>query len=170
MKRAKHSVLPPITADRLRELLHYDPATGFFTWKKEPSSKTKIGARAGSANSAGYGQIGLDGRMYRSNRLAVLYMTGQWPAGVVDHRNGDIRNDSWGNLRDVPSHVNQQNMRRARVDNSTGFLGVIRSGKRFMARIKDSGRLVNLGSFETPQEAHEVYLAEKRIRHAGCTI
>lgn len=159
-----------LTAGRLRELLHYDPETGIFSWKQEPSSKTKIGARAGSYNAKGYGQIGLDGRMYRSNRLAVLYMTGNWPSGVVDHRNGDIRDDAWKNLRDVPSHVNQQNMRRPRADNSTGFLGVIRSNKRFAARIRAEGRVIHLGTFNTPQEAHEAYVAEKRIRHPGCTI
>ncbi len=131
-----------LTAKRLRELLEYDQETGIFSWKQEPSSKTKIGARAGSFNAKGYGQIGLDGRMYRTNRLAVLYMTGNWPVGVVDHRNGDVRDDAWDNLRDVPSHVNQQNMRRPRADNSTGFLGVIRAKNRFAARIRAEGRVI----------------------------
>ncbi len=44
--------------------------------------------------------------------------------------------------------------------------GVIRRGRRFLARIRDGGKDRRLGAFATPDEAHEAYLAAKQIGNA----
>ena len=36
-----------ITAERLRELLHYDTATGVFVWRTRPGPAVKVGDVAG---------------------------------------------------------------------------------------------------------------------------
>lgn len=80
-----------LTAGRLRELLHYNPETGTFTWiaRSAHGSHIRIGAIAGSSpNSNGYLQIRADGRTYKAHRLAWLYVNGEWPRADIDHKNG----------------------------------------------------------------------------------
>ena len=66
-----------ITYARLREVLHYDPATGAFTWLKTLSKRRKAGLSAGSLSSAGYILICIDDVRTRAHRLAWLYVTGE---------------------------------------------------------------------------------------------
>ena len=67
-----------LTAQRLRELLTYDPETGVFVWNKKISDKVKIGAVAGSyAPSRRYITIGICGTQYPAHRLAVFYICGR---------------------------------------------------------------------------------------------
>jgi hypothetical protein len=48
-----------ITAERLRELLHYNPDTGAFTWLVKRGNKIRIGDIAGSLTAHGYRAIRL---------------------------------------------------------------------------------------------------------------
>lgn len=160
----------PLTAERLRELLHYDPKTGIFTRRVTVNSVARAGDVCGGDDSHGYLQVKIDRRGYRLNRLAWLYMTGDWPAGDVDHRDTIRTNNCWTNLRDVSHRVNAQNLRKATSKSKTGFLGVVKKGNRFDANIKTNGKAKYLGSYSQPDQAHAAYLAAKRELHQGCTI
>ena len=47
--------------------------------------------------------------------------------------------------------------------NKTGFKGVSKSGRKYLASISINGQRVNLGSFDTPEQAHVAFLeAEKK--------
>ena len=164
-----------LNAERLREALNYYPDTGLFRWKIRTSNRVKVGDIAGAQNSkTGYQSISIDGKLHRSNRLAWLYVTGAWPAGDADHRNGVRADNRFENLRDVSRTVNLQNQRAARGNNrSSGLLGVSESkgrAKSWRASIKNEGRDQYLGRFHTKEEAHDAYLAAKRKLHEGCTI
>lgn len=159
-----------LTAQELRQILHYDPETGVFTWLIKPSARTDAGSVAGSDNGSGYLAIGYKRKRYYCHRLAVLWMTGEWPEDRVDHRDGDTHNNAWGNLRDTSQLVNQQNQRRPRSDNTTGFLGVYPQGDKFIAQIGICGKRWKIGQFDTAEEASEAYLSAKRDLHEGCTI
>lgn len=156
-----------LTAEELREIWHYDPDTGSFTWRKP----TKIGRPPGTkVNKRGYVTIMIRYKNYFAHRLAWLYMTGEWPKNRIDHINGVGSDNRFCNLRDVTVTVNAENQRRPRKDNGVGFLGVAKNNKRFMAKIKVNGKFVYLGTFDTPEEAHAAYLEAKRQMHVGCAI
>lgn len=160
-----------ITAERLRELLHYDPETGIFTWI--PDSSTYRNTRlvtAGFIASSGYHIIKISETAFKAHRLAWMYAYGSLPVGVIDHINGIKSDNRIANLRDVTSTTNLENQKTAHSNNKLGLLGVTRFRKRYAAHIRINKILYFLGSFATPELAHAAYLAAKRERHEGCTI
>ena len=162
-----------ITLDQLCALLHYNPETGHFIWRVKTCRKVVPGTIAGYVKPEGYRVIRIDKKRYRANRLAWFYMTGVWPTGDVDHIDGDPRNDTFKNLRDVSTAGNIQNQKRAHARNkSSGLLGVstLRSSKRWRARICTNGVHTLIGWFDTAEEAHQAYLEVKRKHHSTCTV
>lgn len=112
-----------ITAERLRQLLRYDPDTGSWTWLVSPSRNIKVGDLAGTTKQDGYRQLRVGGEGYLSARLAVLYMTGQYPVKQVDHANQIRWDDRWANLREATPSDNNSN-RRLQGNNTSGYRGV----------------------------------------------
>ena len=158
-----------LTSERLRELLHYEPSTGSFTWRKA-WPRMPVGSLAGHRTGLGYWRIKVEGGNYLAHRLAWLYMTGHWPPGDIDHIDTDSLNNRWENLRSVTEHENLQNQRRAHRNNKVGVLGVSKFSWGCVSRIRVNGRDVRLGTFATVEEAHQAYLAAKRLHHPGNTL
>ena len=82
------------TAQRLRELTDYDPATGRFTRRTGPKAGKPFRKSRGKKPV----RIKLDGKTYLAAQCAWLWMTGEWPAGRVIHKDGNVKNDCWLNL------------------------------------------------------------------------
>lgn len=147
-----------ISADRLRELVDYDPETGVFRWKYRKSIRVKkVGAIAGGVGSKGYWQIRIDGQLFYAHRLACRWMTGKWPQ-EIDHANRNKLDNRWANLRICSRPENHYN-RLAQANNSSGFKGVTfnkRLGK-WAAQINAECKHINLGLFATIEEANEAY-------------
>lgn len=146
-----------VTSSRLRALFIYDPVTGYFT-RLVRAGHAKAGVVAGSVHKeTGYRHINIDGYPYCAHRLAFLYMTGEWPISIVDHKDRNKDNNRWDNLRNA---TNSQNSANSSVSKSmSGYKGVIlykRTG-RYAARIRCNGIQIHLGYFSTPEEAHEAY-------------
>ena len=159
-----------LTAEQLRDLLHYDPETGQFTWKDSVKGRM-AGQRAGCLFDRGYRRVRVNYRFYAEHRLVWLYVTGEWPRHQIDHINGQRDDNRIANLRDVCRSTNAQNQRKAVTGSATGVLGVQRGYKgQFNAYISDSGRSRYLGTYPTPEEAHKAYLVAKRAIHPGCTL
>ena len=137
-----------ITAERVRELLHYDPETGVFTWLVN-RSRVRAGMRAGTRHATGYTYITLEGREYKAHRLAWLYVYSVHPTGQVDHINRVRSDDRIANLRDVPGAVNARN-RTPSATSSVACNGVYfhRGMQRFQACIHHDGGLKHLGTFD----------------------
>jgi hypothetical protein len=166
-----------LTAQRLRELLNYDADTGLFTWRvtigcghRREQVKRRAGDNAGYVNADGYVMIGIEGREYRAHRLAWLYMKGEWPASLLDHKNREKADNRWDNLREADKSVNSQNVLGARSSNRTGLQGVSYQANGYFARIRLNGAVTYLGRFKSADEAHQAYLTAKRRLHEGCTI
>jgi len=164
-----------LSAERLRELLHYDPLTGVFTRR---SGWGADGRTAGGADQRGYVIVKVGGARHKAHRLAWLYVHGEWPKHTIDHINGVKDDNRIANLRDVPQRVNSQNVRKPLRRNGTGFLGVTRvvtsAGKtRYQAAVGAADgrrKKLHVGTYSTPEAAHQAYLAKKRELHEGNTL
>jgi len=153
-----------LTAARLRELLHYDPETGIFTWKVS-TKKIRAGQTAGSKNREGYINIQIQGCKWKAHRLALLYVTGYMPAMQVDHINGNPMDNRLCNLREA-SHTENRRNAGVQRNNKSGFKGVCwsKQNKGWHAQISIDGKRTSLGYFSTPESAHEAYkIAAKRL-------
>jgi hypothetical protein len=151
--------LPHVTAERLREVLDYDPETGLFTWRGANTGKgcktTRAGKGAGHINAQGYVTIGVGGRNYPAHRLAFLWMTGSCPS-EVDHRNQIKADNSWRNLREATRGQNIVNCTKRRKHDLPRGVRPRNNSPRFQAMI--GGR--HLGMYDTPGEAHAAYRVE----------
>jgi hypothetical protein len=158
-----------LTAEEARRRLAYDPETGKLTWKML-RNVSRIGEEAKSIDVGGYVQVNVAGTMVKGHRLAWLIHYGEWPSDHIDHING-IRNDNRiANLRVVPNAINCQNKRKPLPSSKTGVLGVVKVGNRYQANIHANRRKKYLGTFDTAEQAHQVYVEAKRSIHEGCTL
>lgn len=171
LRRAYAERRPPLTAERLRLLLDYDPSTGEFTRRIAAAKASKVGDKAGGVAPTGYSMISVDGGRYLAHRLAWLYVCGIWPVGEIDHVDGVRLNNRIGNLRDVDRRTNTQNLRKGQ--GKSGLLGssfCAPLGKwRAQIRVPGVGTR-HIGVFGSPEAAHAAYVDAKRLLHAGCTI
>ena len=160
-------VFPPLTQARLKELLHYDPETGVFTWRV-PRGKVKAGDTTGCPDTHGYLVVGVDRKLHRAHRLAFLYMTGGWPdaSADVDHINGDRSDNRWVNLRLASRTQNNFNS-GLRRNNSSGKRGVHWNPtlQKWRATGRLVGKNVHLGCFDSLEEAATTAEAWRQEHH-----
>lgn len=117
-----------ITADQVRELLDYDPATGIFTWRYRPDELLRwnvryAGAVAGSPHVRGYIRISVFHLHYWAHRLAWLHYYGEWPAQGIDHIDGNQTNNAIANLRAANQEQNSCNSKTLK-NNKLGYRNV----------------------------------------------
>lgn len=155
-----------LTAEGLKNLLHYDSGTGHFTWIKRCGKRGVVGKVAGTVDFGGYVVITINGKRHKAHRLAWLYVHGRWPAVAMDHINGVRTDNRLENLREANWSENQHNRKRQR-NNQSGYMGVSwdRHARKWRAGIRAGGRSENLGGYDTPEEAHSAYLAAKAQAH-----
>lgn len=154
-----------LTAERLRDVLEYEPTTGRWTWKNRRSNRS-AGQEAGCVNVGdGYMRIQVDRRNYLSARLAWLWMTGEWPKNEIDHKNLSRADDRWINLRGATRSQNQGN-RPANSDCCVGRKGVTARGRKWRAHITFDGASHYLGTYQSIDDASAAY-AVAAAKHFG---
>jgi len=158
-----------LTAEQLRKLLHYNPATGVFTWRTSGFGM-KRGNVAGkewnyAKSNLFYWRIGIIKKRYYAHRLAWLYVYGVWPSYEIDHIDGNGLNNCINNLREAKRHENMQNV--IFKTNKSGYIGVSWSkiAKKWQAQISNKLKRHHLGYYDTPEAAHAAYLAAKADLH-----
>jgi len=161
--------MPAHTIDNLKQVLRYDPDTGYFFWKSRPSNRVQIGGDAGVLRKDGYIKIGYAGHHYPAHRLAWAFMTGRWPPSrasnlQVEHRDSNKSNNCWSNLALVSVSKNRSNLRdKVRKDNRSGYRGVSRRPDgRWHARITANKKIILLGNYLDLGEAIEARKAAER--------
>lgn len=170
---AFNSTMSKLTIDQLKESLNYNLDTGEFTRAKTVGrcDRWKAGSPVGHLAKNGYIQIWVGRKSYLAHRLAWFYVHCRWPEKHLDHINGCTTDNRISNLRECDDALNMQNIRRPHVDNKTGFLGVkLLPYGRYQSRIFDGKKEVNLGIYDTAEEAYDAYISAKRKLHEFCTI
>jgi hypothetical protein len=146
-----------ITEKRLKDFLHYDPASGDWAWRRS-LGRARAGDLAGNKVHNGYRTVFIDGVRHSAHRLAWFYMTGKLPKSEIDHINMDRADNRWDNLRVATTSQNKANSGK-RSNNTSGFKGIWwhkRAGK-WAASIMVSGSKRSLGLYTTPETAHAAY-------------
>lgn len=162
-------ILP--SKEALREKFIYDPETGDFKWRKDGSD---AGQRMFQKTTGRPQQIkicfSINGKVYSCavHRIAA-YMSGIEIDGmVVDHVNGNAFDNRLCNLR-VCSHAenirNNPGYRKGDGTNRELPKGVYRNYKGFRAAIRHNGKLIELGTFISPEIASSAYEEKAKELH-----
>lgn len=114
------------------------------------------GSEAGSTTKQGYKLIRFERRFYFVHRVVWIMHNGRWPAGNIDHIDGDRLNNRIENLREATYSQNAHNQPR-NSRNTSGYKGVHFWRNRWRAEIYINNKRIRLGSFNTPEQAHEAY-------------
>ena len=162
-----------ITQERLKELLNYNPDTGVFTWIKDRGHTVKAGDLAGCVitfphNNKSYAHIRVDRVLYRSHRLAWVYVYGCVDDKYqMDHINNDSLDNRIVNLRPVTAQDNCMNKGKYK-NNTSGVTGVYsQSSGSWWAEISYKNTTYYLGTFKTIEEA--AYARQKKKDSFGFT-
>ena len=125
--------------------LDYNSETGVLIWK-DGRSKGKEVTPAGR-------YLRLQNRIqYKKSRIIYKLVTGEDPGtDVIDHIDGNDKNNTWSNLRRVTQSVNAQN-RKAR---GKYLKGVIYRDGWYYVQIHNKNRIAK---FKTELEAHNHYV------------
>lgn len=85
-------------------------------------------------------------------------ITGAGKGEFVDHRDGDVKNNTLDNLRICTKQQNEFNT-KIRADNTTGFKGVSFNKKRnkYRSYIVYCGKQISLGEYQYKVDAAKVY-------------
>lgn len=155
-----------VTQDRLKELFSYDPDTGLFT-RLITIRQFKAGVVAGTRMKLGYICITADKKRYLAHRLAWLYVHGEFPVGLIDHRNGVVDDNRISNLRIADKSKNAMNAKKP-SDNTSGHKGIDfhKGTGKWRARVTACGREHHLGLFNNIQDAVDA-IGEKRKQIHG---
>jgi len=173
--RLKEAV--PLTAERLRELLHYEPETGSFTWKARTPEDFEDGKKqskehncaiwngryagkpAGTVNKViGYSTICVEHSYIYAHRLAWLYVHGSWPVDQIDHINSLRHDNRLSNLREADRGQQEMN-KPVSARNTSGFKGVSWTPReqKWRANIAADGKPLSLGYWDDPLKAWVAY-------------
>ena len=155
-----------LTQAELKRQLHYNPETGIFTRLVSNTTWVKIGDITGSKTSDGYFCICVNKKVYRSHRLAWLYIYGSFPKTLIDHINMDRLDNRISNLREATRAENIWNIGKT-SKNKSGFKGVSfnKSYNKWSAVCTVNNKTNHLGFFITPELASQAYQEFAKKHH-----
>ena len=166
----------PYSAEWLNDRLSYDPITGLMRWKIRPREDFAsdrewnrwdtqfIGKLAGSLNSLGYQQIGIDNVRYLLHRIIWKMMYGNIPKKLhVDHMNGNKTDNRIVNLQLATNAQNGQKRNGLGANNTSGIRGVdfYIARQKWRVQISVNGKYIYCGCYDTQEEAKKVAIQKR---------
>lgn len=161
----KSTVMPPITDLQAIYTIDSSSPSGLSRIKATRGRNGKVGSVI-SVGSDGYYRMKFQGQFYRTHRVIYFMRTGVDPAGfVVDHIDGNIRNNRVENLRACTVQQNLWNAKgKRKLSGLPKGIEAMSNGD-FRVRVSIDGEvhLMELTSFA----AAERYLKSVRAHHHG---
>lgn len=154
----------------MRELLRYDELRGGFTWIKLRGRVPLklLGLAAGGDSGRGYTTINLLHQKFATHRLVWLWHYGEWPPGMLDHINGDRKDNRVENLRMATTLQNTWNRVRTSGELATGVAKAAHGdGYHTRIQVPGSPERAYLGTFDTEAEACAAYIGAATILHGN---
>lgn len=150
----------------LRDVLDYDPSTGVLRWKSGRREGMEAGCVTTTLQGSSYRLVNVGGKKYYAHRLIWAIATGEMPAAMIDHVNGDGLDNRWGNLREATREQNSQN-RRLDMRSTTGVTGVTFSKAKgtYKVHIQANGVREYLGSYSDREDAVRIATQARLDRH-----
>lgn len=151
-----------LTQSDVKAQFDYDAENGWLIRKKDEYGRPYNKPAGHNPDCCGYGNVRINGKVYRVHRIIWLWHKGTWPQFEIDHIDQNKMNNRIENLRDVDSKENNHN-RGIQSNNTSGFPGVClhKASGKYVAKIKNSGEITHLGLFITPEEAFLAYMLGK---------
>ena len=143
-------------AQKLCELYIYEPETGRII-RRAPRGMHKVGTIAGSFDRNKYVRLTIQGVNVFVHRAAFVFMTGDWPEGMVDHANGNPSDNRWCNIRVATPEQNSRNCKVGH-NSQSGIRGVrhrpdTSKSRPWEVRIKYKGKFIYIGRYASKEEA-----------------
>jgi len=145
-----------LTQERLQQLYTYDPDTGLLM-----SNMLK---RAVGYNHDGYLSVELNKKHIKVHRIIWMIVHGKWPDPMIDHINGNRKDNRLCNLREVTAKQNLEN----NLGKGAVLKGVTptKTGKRWKAQITHNKNTIYLGTFDFAEDAHLAYCKAAKVFHS----
>ena len=141
----------------LRELLDYDAGRGVLIWRARNAAWFNArfaGRDAGCSNQNGYAILRIGPKNYQTHRIVWKWFYGEEPPEMIDHIDGNKKNNRIDNLRATNHFANAMNTKMHRR-NKTGVTGLSRRGPNgpWRARVQCFGVSYRVGTFTSIEEA-----------------
>ena len=149
-----------------KEILNFlfDYKDGQLIWKFTLGSKSPKGSVAGSLRHDGYIKVGISGKNYLIHRLIFMWHHGYFPQ-IVDHIDGNNKNNRIENLRPATNAENCQNQKLPK-DNTSGYKNVSwnKLKRRWVVSLRINKTIKNFGYFKDLELA-ELVAQEARTKY-----
>ena len=149
----------------LLEAFRYDPDTGIIygnenrpkehfaneqAWRR--FLKVDGGQPQGIVHKEGYLHINLGCKPYKAARIIWKMMTGEDPAGFIDHKNKNRTDNRWENLRVASAYENARNA-KCKCTSSTGEKNICIQKGKYRVKITGWSKSSHVGYYDTMAEA-----------------
>lgn len=157
-----------ISKAEILALLDVDMEAGRLFWRGPNKYRAQqcAGDEAGGFNGTPeggiYWTVRIQGKLYRRSAIIFYLQHGRWPNSLADHIDGNTLNDKPKNLREATHTQNMWNRHQRRERTLPMGVRLIPKSGRYEARIVCNKRMHHLGAFNTPSEAHAVYLQKRQ--------
>lgn len=147
-----------LTLDEILAIFELSPDYQLIRKKNNPKLRSKT---TGHVRPDGYIHVQYKNQKYYAHRLIyqIIHSLDSLPDKIqIDHIDGNRQNNHFNNLRLATNLQNQWNGKIHR-NNTSGYKGVTfdKEHRKWKAAIRHDNKLLNLGRFNSPEEAHVAY-------------